>query len=92
MRLIDILKPENIKVPLESTTKNDAIAELVNLLAKSGTVTDDITLAKLPFEVLSVGDSVIMSRLTIARPVGSVSLTDTAAVVGPVPEFFAVMV
>jgi len=40
MRLIDILKPENIKVPLESTTKNDAIAELVNLLAKSGDVTD----------------------------------------------------
>lgn len=40
MRLIDILKPENIKVPLESTSKNDAIAELVNLLAKSGTVTD----------------------------------------------------
>ena len=40
MRLIDILKPENIKVPLESLTKNDAIAELVNLLAKSGDVTD----------------------------------------------------
>src|SRR5450755_3408922 len=40
MRLIDILKPENIKVPLESLTKNEAIAELVNLLAKSGDVTD----------------------------------------------------
>jgi fructose-specific phosphotransferase system IIA component len=40
MRLIDILKPENIKVPLESLTKNDAIAELVNLLAKNGDVTD----------------------------------------------------
>ena len=40
MRLIDILKPENIKVPLESTNKNGAIAELVNLLAKSGDVTD----------------------------------------------------
>ncbi len=40
MRLIDILKPENIKVPLESLSKNDAIAELVNLLAKNGDVTD----------------------------------------------------
>src|SRR4051812_39666576 len=27
MRLTDILKPENIKVPLQATTKNDAIAE-----------------------------------------------------------------
>ena len=29
MRLTDILKPENIKVPLTSTTKTDAIGELV---------------------------------------------------------------
>ena len=40
MRLTDIVKPENIKVPLESALKNDAIGELVNLLAKSGEVTD----------------------------------------------------
>jgi fructose-specific phosphotransferase system IIA component len=40
MRLLEILKPENIKVPLEATTKNDAISELVNLLAKNGSVTD----------------------------------------------------
>ena len=40
MRLTDILKPENIKVPLAATTKNDAIAELVNLLATNGQVTD----------------------------------------------------
>src|SRR5579862_1736617 len=40
MRLAEILKPENIKVPLESKTKNDAISELVNLLAKNGAVTD----------------------------------------------------
>jgi fructose-specific phosphotransferase system IIA component len=40
MRLLEILKPENVKVPLEATTKNDAIAELVNLLAKNGSVTD----------------------------------------------------
>lgn len=40
MRLIDILKPENIKVPLEAHTKTEAISELVNLLAKNGTVTD----------------------------------------------------
>ena len=40
MRLTDILKPENIQVPLVSTTKNEAIAELVNLLAKNNQVTD----------------------------------------------------
>ena len=40
MRLTEILKPENIKVPLAATTKNDAIAELVDLLAANGQVTD----------------------------------------------------
>jgi fructose-specific phosphotransferase system IIA component len=40
MRLIDILKPQNIKVPLQATTKNQAIGELVNLLAESGDVND----------------------------------------------------
>ena len=40
MRLTDILKPQNIKVPLVATTKNEAIAELVQLLADSGQITD----------------------------------------------------
>ena len=40
MRLSDILKPQDIKIPLEATTKTDAIAELVNLLAANGAVTD----------------------------------------------------
>jgi len=40
MRLTEILKPENIKVPLVSTTKADAIAELVNMLAANGEVGD----------------------------------------------------
>jgi fructose-specific phosphotransferase system IIA component len=40
MRLTDILKPENIKVPLEAKTKNEAIAELVKLLADNGQITD----------------------------------------------------
>ena len=34
MRLIDILQPECIKVPLVSTSKQDAIFELVDLLAQ----------------------------------------------------------
>jgi fructose-specific phosphotransferase system IIA component len=41
MRLTEILKPENIKVPLEATTKNAAIAELVHLLATNGQVSDE---------------------------------------------------
>ena len=40
MRLTDILKPENIKVPLTSTTKTDAIGELVTLLAQNKAITD----------------------------------------------------
>jgi fructose-specific phosphotransferase system IIA component len=40
MRLTEILKPENIKVPLAATSKTDAIGELVNLLAENGQVTD----------------------------------------------------
>lgn len=40
MRLTEILKPANIKIPLAAKVKADAIAELVNLLASSGDVTD----------------------------------------------------
>ena len=40
MRLTEILKPTNIKIPLESKTKSDAIGELVNLLAGTGEVKD----------------------------------------------------
>jgi len=40
MRLTEILKPKNIKVPLEATTKVDAITELVNLLSANGELTD----------------------------------------------------
>ncbi len=40
MRLTDILKLENIKVPLASTIKTDAIAELVDLLAANHAITD----------------------------------------------------
>jgi mannitol/fructose-specific phosphotransferase system IIA component (Ntr-type) len=36
MRLSEILKPQNIKVPLEAKTKSEAIGELVNLLAANG--------------------------------------------------------
>src|SRR3954463_4071738 len=40
MRLIDILKPQNIKVPLTATNKNAAITELVHLLGSNAEVTD----------------------------------------------------
>ncbi|HWE03386.1 MAG TPA: PTS sugar transporter subunit IIA [Tepidisphaeraceae bacterium] len=40
MRLSEILKPENIKVPLEAKSKPDAIGELVNLLAANGEISD----------------------------------------------------
>ena len=40
MRLSEILKPQNIKIPLEAKTKTEAIGELVQVLAASGDVTD----------------------------------------------------
>jgi len=40
MRLTEILKPENIKIPLAAKTKNEAITELVQLLADNGQITD----------------------------------------------------
>ena len=40
MRLTEILKPQNIKIPLAASVKTDAIAELVELLSTNGDVTD----------------------------------------------------
>ena len=40
MRLTDILKPQNIKIPLQATVKTDAIRELVDLLTTNGEVAD----------------------------------------------------
>lgn len=40
MRLTDILKPQNILIPMKATTKNEAIGELVSLLGKNGEVKD----------------------------------------------------
>jgi fructose-specific phosphotransferase system IIA component len=40
MRLTEILKPQNIKIPLEAKNKNEAIGELVSLLAANGEVKD----------------------------------------------------
>lgn len=40
MRLTEILKPQNIKIPVVAATKNEAIKELVDLLAANGSITD----------------------------------------------------
>ena len=40
MRLTDILKPQNIQLPLVGKTKNEAIGELVTLLATNGEISD----------------------------------------------------
>ncbi len=61
MRLTEILKPENIKVPLTSTTKTDAIGELVTLLAENKSITD-------PKKVL---DSVLDREATRTTGIGN---------------------
>ena len=40
MRLTEILKPHDIKIPLKATTKNEAIAELVQVLADNNQITE----------------------------------------------------
>ena len=40
MRLTEILKPQDIKIPLTASTKSDAIAELVQLLADNNEISD----------------------------------------------------
>ncbi|MGD0390388.1 MAG: PTS sugar transporter subunit IIA [Tepidisphaeraceae bacterium] len=40
MRLTEILKPQNILMPMQAATKNQAIGELVALLAKNGEIQD----------------------------------------------------
>ncbi|MGA2584978.1 MAG: PTS sugar transporter subunit IIA [Tepidisphaeraceae bacterium] len=40
MRLTEILKPQNILIPLEAKTKSEAIGQLVGLLARNGDVQD----------------------------------------------------
>jgi fructose-specific phosphotransferase system IIA component len=40
MRLTEILKPANIKIPLAASNKTEAITELVDTLAANGDVTD----------------------------------------------------
>jgi fructose-specific phosphotransferase system IIA component len=40
MRLTEILKPQNIKIPLVASNKTDAIGELVQLMAENGNAPD----------------------------------------------------
>src|SRR2546430_15135747 len=40
MRLTEILKPQDIKIPLDAKTKTEAIGELVKVLAASGDIAD----------------------------------------------------
>ena len=61
MRLTDLLKPENIKIPLDAKTKTEAITELVNLLATNGEI-------KEPKKVL---DSVLDREATRTTGIGN---------------------
>ena len=61
MRLTEILKPANIKIPLESKSKAEAIGELVTVLAESGDVKD-------PKKVL---DSVLEREATRTTGIGN---------------------
>ena len=61
MRLTEILKPQNIKVPVLAKVKNEAIAELIKMLADNGEVVD-------PKKVL---DSVLDREATRTTGIGN---------------------
>jgi len=61
MRLTEILKPSNIKIPLAAKNKTEAITELVNLLAANGEIGD-------PKKVL---DSVLDREATRTTGIGN---------------------
>ena len=59
MRLTEILKPQNIKMPLEAKVKTDAIGELVQLLADNG----ELTVHALTSDGLAEIESVVAPRV-----------------------------
>jgi mannitol/fructose-specific phosphotransferase system IIA component (Ntr-type) len=61
MRLTEILKPQNIKVPVVAKVKTEAIGELVKLLADNGEIVD-------PKKVL---DSVLEREATRTTGIGN---------------------
>ena len=61
MRLTDILKPQNIRVPLQAKNKTEAIGELVDLLSQNKEVAD-------PKKVL---DSVLEREATRTTGIGN---------------------
>lgn len=50
MKIIDILSPKAVKVPLVSTGKREAIDELVDLLASAGLAGDSATLKRVVWD------------------------------------------
>jgi fructose-specific phosphotransferase system IIA component len=61
MRLTEILKPQNIKVPVVAKSKTEAIGELIKLLADNGEIVD-------PKKVL---DSVLEREATRTTGIGN---------------------
>ncbi len=50
MKLIDIIHPDSIRVPLAATTKHEAIDELVDLLSAQGRIGDPAALKRVVWE------------------------------------------
>src|SRR5687768_10012065 len=74
MRLSEMLKPQNIRIGLAATTKNEAIAELVNLLAENNEVIDSSKVLEAVLERESTRTTGIGNGLAI--PHGKCTGTD----------------
>ena len=70
MRLTEILKPQNIKVPLAAKTKTEAISESVDLLASPAEVTDakkvlDAVLERESTRTTGIGNGLAIPQVSV---------------------------
>jgi len=82
MRLMDFLVPDAIEPDMKSTTKTDAIRELVGMLKKAGSISEEDSVAKVVLEREELGTTGIGEG--IAVPHGKSHVVDRLVAALPV--------
>jgi len=65
MRLMDFLVPDAIEPDMKSTTKTDAIRELVGMLKKAGSISEEDSVAKVVLEREELGTTGIGEGIAV---------------------------
>ncbi len=84
MKIIDILSPNAIKVPLDALEKKQAIYELVDVLTESGVITNSQTLKQVVWEREQQRSTGIGEGLAI--PHGKTNCTKNIAIAIGIPS------